>query len=708
MEETRSEMTKVWLLLGGCLGLFLCLACSLGLTSYLVYQQLRNITPDAWATITAVTDPSPLAATTIPTLDLPPAMPTPAQHVTPLRPTPADTSAATPTITIPATPPPTPAETVDWFPPAEIGQNSIPAAAFASLETLYEAIYPPLDYYETALRLGKWELDGRTIAGPTYTLGDTHTFSTDLGQVTARLVAVTPHTYFWVEQGLNLSDTAVTAAANQLENDYYPQLTALFGQEWQPGIDNDPHFSVLHLRLDPDATELGYFYSLDEYPRSLYSDSNEQEMIYLNMSALEVGAELYDGTLVHEVQHLIQWHVDPNEDSWMNEGLSQLAELYLGLHTADYEPYLEQPDIRLNTWEDGDEVIDAHYAAAYLFAVYLWEQLGDTAIQELSRHPANGLAAVRSVLRGYDKRTLEQFVADWAVANYLDDPLANPLYTYRYLDLERPSVEKRIRNLPETRVDTLNQFGVHYYQLLTGGITRIRFAGDTLTPLTDTPPPQGDNTIWFAPAMDETAASLTIPLDLTGLSQSTLQFDTWYQLEEDWDFAYLSISVDDGAAWDLLTPQHLTAGDYGPAWNGRSTDADDAQGGWVSESISLNRYTGQPVLLRFDVLSDSSISEQGFALSHITLAQRDLAEDGRTPDNWTAVGFVQTTWQLPQQWQLRLIQHTPQPEVITLPLNSLNQGQWEVNLGDNEATLVIIPLTPFTNQPANYWLEVGR
>ena len=106
--------------------------------------------------------------------------------------------------------------------------------------------------------------------------------------------------------------------------------------------------------------------------------------------------------MVHEIQHLIQWSMDSNESTWLNEGMSQLAEIYMGLETADTYDYLRQPDIQLNTWDYEDDVVDAHYSGAYLYSVYLWEQLGEDAIQELSRHPANGMAGVRAILEGYD------------------------------------------------------------------------------------------------------------------------------------------------------------------------------------------------------------------------------------------------------------------------------------------------------------------
>lgn len=687
---THDPNRKFWWACGGCLllllALFLCAGLGMGIAVYSYWQDGGFATQP----VALVQTSTPRATPTAVVL-------TPASAVS--QPLPDHTPTATIMPETAVTPLPIPV-------PDTIIQAPIPASAYRDLEKLHNAAYPPRDYFETANRLGKQNLTERTITVPIYQIGDEQTFYTDEGPIDATLAAATTHTYFWVENGLEISQKEAATAANRLEYEYYPLLVNLFGNVWQPGVDNDPRFSVLHLHLPVTSAELGFFSSQDEYPRSLYSGSNQQELIYLNMAAMEIGEEIYYGTLLHEIQHLIQWHVDPNEKTWLNEGLSQLAEIYVGLETADAHHYLRRPHTRLNTWNYDEDVVDAHYGAAYLFVVYLWEQLGDAAIQELARHPANGLSSVRAVLAGYSERSLEQFVADWAAANYLDDPAAGDVYAYRNLDPGTPDLQMRLRQFPYARTDVLPQFGVHYYALSKSGKTTISFAGDTLANLMDSAPLSGQQ-VWFAPAMDETSAQLTLRFDLRGLAEATLRFNAWYDLEEDWDFAYVAVSTDAGATWDLLSPAHLAAGDYGPAFNGRSADATDALNGWVPEAISLNQYVGQEVLVRFEVLTDASILGQGFAVDNVHVPEMSAAKMWETAvSGWEAAGFVQTGWQLPQQWRVQLIHLGSKPQVIPLPLNALNQGQWTVELGSGGGVLVVLPLTPFADDMANYWFEV--
>ena len=693
----RPRSKTFWFMLGGCVTLFTCITCLAvaGVAGYFIIWDEGNNGPVAQVEVTAI----------MATPALPVATPTAAGTLPGNRESAARDAAPAPVPTDVATL--LPALAVN--PPAEIDQQPVPARAAADLALLFEADYPSYDYYETTMRLSSRDLGPRTVTVAPYTIGDRQSFYNGSGRVEATLVAATEHAYFWVEDGLDLSPASVVKAAERFENDYYPRVVSLFGELWHPGMDNDPRFSVLHTTGAGSSSELGRFNSIDEYPRSLYRNSNEQEIIYLNMQQLTVGSQLYFGTLVHELQHLIQWYVDPNEVLWLNEGLSQLAELYVGLDTAGTAEYLQNPDIRLNSWDFDEDIVFAHYAGSYLYLVYLWEQLGDAAIQELSRHPANGMASIQAVLQGYQPdRSLEQFTADWAAANYLNHPAAGPRYAYKNLDLGRPALEERVAEAPFEVIKELNQYGVHYMELDIRGPTTITFAGDTLAELANAPPHGGEQ-MWFAPAVDEMNAQLTAAFDLTGVNQATLTFATWYDLEDDYDFAYLSVSTDGGESWELLVPDQARAGEFGPAFNGRSHDVSSAVDGWLKESISLNAYVDRQVLIRFEVLTDSDTAGHGFAIDDIAIPELGYVNDAETgPAGWLASGFLQIGWQIPQQWTVQLIEGGPDPRVTPLLLNELNQGQWTVDVGKGGAVLVVTPLTPFINETATYWLSLEQ
>lgn len=585
----------------------------------------------------------------------------------------------------------------DAIPPS-VDQRPIPDQAAADLDRLFAVSQPIHDYFGAKGELSGQDAGTRIIAREPEQVGDRAIFHTNDGPRQAELVYMDDLAAYWIESGLTLDRKALLAAADRLRSRYYPLLNRYIGNEWKPGIDGDPLFTILHVLSAPETIELGYFTDENEYPRSLFSHSNEREMIYLNMTQLAPGP-LYDGTLVHEVQHLIQWNLDANEDKWFNEGLSQLAETLTGLNTVDPRPYLEQTNIRLDRWPDQSGDIHPHYAASYLYLLYFWEQLGDAALTELARHPANGLAAVRAVLAGHQSSlSLESFTADWATALFLDGTSSDPRANVAHHSLPQPFFADRVRQLPFEGVSQIEQYAVDYIDLDFSGAATLTFAGDTLVELVDNPPDGGS--IWYAPPANSSRSQLTAAVDLSGLSSATLSFSAWYDLEQDYDFAYLSVSTDGGQNWRLLDTNYGIIGAYGPAWGGTSTTALENKNGWIQESVDLDAYAGQSVQLRFDVLTDFEKFGRGFAVTDLSVSQ--IA----TQPDWRPQGFVETGSVVPQQWQVRLIREGQSPEVIPLVLDGLNRVQTLVDLGSEGGVLIIMPLTPFTDSAAEYWLSI--
>jgi len=97
-------------------------------------------------------------------------------------------------------------------------------------------------------------------------------------------------------------------------------------------IDLDPKIYILVLDIPDDYNRLGtyvagYFEPLNQ-KRGVFRDpntgiklySNEVEMIYIDSHPLDAGSVMAREILAHELQHLIHWRHDPDEDIWINEG----------------------------------------------------------------------------------------------------------------------------------------------------------------------------------------------------------------------------------------------------------------------------------------------------------------------------------------------------------------------------------------------------
>lgn len=588
-------------------------------------------------------------------------------------------------------------------PSARINTVSADLQSFQDLETLYSLQQPLHDYYQADTDLGGYRLGPRTVKADPYRVGDTQTFKVDGEEVFARLVGVNDLAYFWVEEGLDVDASTVQMILDRLQNEFYPRLNTVFGTEWRPGMDGDPHFSLLHLNGLVDSDDLGFFDSINQYPTSVLAESNEQEMLFMNMGELDFGEELYYGTLIHEMQHLIQWNQDGNETVWLDEGFAQLAEYLLDFDTADTYDYFDYPDTQLNSWSYEEREF-AHYAAAYLFAVYFYEQLGEAAVIDLARHPANGMVSVRDVLADYrPNQSLEQFVSDWTVANWINDPLFDNRYGYNLLT-DQPDTASTINRAGYRFDGELPQFAADYIRINRGGEMQLRFAGDTQAELFPIAPHSGQRAYFVPPATD-VSATLTRPFDLRSVRSATLEFWAWYDLELEYDYAYVFVSADNGRSWDPLRVENGVLGYYGSSFNGRSEQELFAEDGWVFESISLDSYAGEEILVRFQVLTDASENGAGFAVDDIAIPELGYFDNAELPSDWELAGFAPVGQALPQQWQVRLIYNESEPRVETLPLDGFNQGEWVRTLPRDGGVLIVIPLTPFVDGDADYWLS---
>ena len=181
--------------------------------------------------------------------------------------------------------------------------------------------------------------------------------------IEASIAVVTEHAYWYVDVNADIPTVALSRAAAEFEERVHPLLTNATGDVWNPGVDNDPRFTVLHTPL---VSAAGYFGSRDEYTKATHPRSNEREMIYMN-SSIEPGTEVYMGVLTHEFQHAVSWNQDGGEESWINEGLAEYATHQAGYAASFVERFLRSPGTQLNFWPNSGRATVPHYGAAELF-----------------------------------------------------------------------------------------------------------------------------------------------------------------------------------------------------------------------------------------------------------------------------------------------------------------------------------------------------
>jgi len=619
-----------------------------------------------------------------------------------------------------STPPPADTQTITPTPdvvqpPSGLWRDAVPPEAIETRRTLEAADIPPRDLIDLTRRLND---PGQPIPEVVrdelwaFEVGDTHEFWVLNGdarkyvQVTARLVYETPHAYFFLEEGVDLNQAKLKRLADRFEESTYPTNREFFGEEWSPGVDNDPHLTILFVRTGG----INYQNSMDEFSRLVNRYSNEMEIVYISADDGELDD---DCMLAHEFQHVIQWAVDYNEETWLFEGFSELACPINGL-TAWYsetmcDAFARQPDTQLNAWSGEIEQAPAQYGASYLFLAYFLERFGTETTRALVAHQENGLDSVDEVLKSLDVDIgFDDVFADWVVANYLNDPsLADG--RYGYLSLFPPSfapeADYEAADLPVERQTSVGQYAADYIVLRGAGSFQVDFAGATLVGLSPTSA-HGGKYAWWGGRGTNSDTTLTREVDLTGLQEATLTFHTWYDIERDFDYAYVEVSRD-GERWTTLPGQTTTNTDpnganYGNGYTGISD-------GWIQEKIDLTPYAGHKVQIRFEYVTDDGPLHAGIFLDDIRIPELDLHYDAELGDaGWVARGFMRSAMLMPQEWLLQLVmQGHAQTTVERLQLNPDNTGRWRVKLDSDEAAALILSgRTRVTTEPAEYWYTI--
>lgn len=588
--------------------------------------------------------------------------------------------------------------------------------------TLEQVIVPSADLRELASRLeGKGPIP-ETLPVPDRfpQLGDKQEFwatDTDTSEnfrITATLQYVSEHAYFWIQDGVDYNAADLKALADGFDQDIYPTDREFFGSEWNPGIDGDPRVYVVYAK-GLGMGLAGYFSSADEVSPLAHEYSNGHETFFFSADNVSFDEEFTYGVLAHEFQHMIHWYRDRNEETWLNEGFSELAMLLNHYDTGGSEfSFTVEPDMQLTNWLGGDADTSANYGASFMFTTYFLGRFGEDVTKALVADQQNGFASIDGVLAAqniHDAQTGEivtgdDVFADWAIANVLmDGTVADGRYSYPMYPTASQVYVSEYVDCPQQNWQTaqVHQYGSDYLSFSCAGDYTFEFRGSPTADLLPIEPYSGDYAFWSNRG-DESDMRLTHSFDLSGVSGPVnLTYKIWYDLEEDYDYAYLLVS-EDGQNWQMVETPSCTSEDpsgnsYGCGWNAQSS-------GWVEESVDLSPWVGKQIQVRFEYITDAAVNGEGLMLDDISIPALNYSTNFEEDDGgWLAEGFVRVYNKLPQTFRVSLIlksssgttveKYRVEPgQILSIPLPITGQV--------SEAMIVINGTAHFTNQLANY------
>ena len=392
----------------------------------------------------------------------------------------------------------------------------------------------------------------------------------------------------------------------------------------------------------------------------------------------------------HEYEHAIHYDHDPDEASWVDEGMADLAPFLAGYgHTAGHLAYyLVYHRTPLTVW--GDTLED--YGESYLFQLYLMENFGGPAfVTALVNEQANGIEGIENQLAAFGYgASFDDIYRDWTVANYLDDislvGRSGALLGYSTLDIPSAdtwgySIQWSIENYYESDnhgnipiprywggyksgtvqwpIGELSAYTPMY--LTYKGISPELISNFRGYNIAGVAAHSGDYQLWGGKGdLLFNVASMKSPI--TPGSNPVLSFWTYYEIEEFWDFGFVQVSTDGGVTWTSLANGHTTDV-YDPNAHpdvvANLPGFTGSSGGWAQEIFDLSAYTGQSIVIRFLYITDWAVSESGFYVDDVLISDDSgtlFSDDLESGSGfWNLEGWQHTTGLVENDWELTFI-----------------------------------------------------
>ena len=318
--------------------------------------------------------------------------------------------------------------------------------------------------------------------------------------ISATLLKIGPEIYYYAEKSWwnsftqterNETFLKIESLDKEFHENIYPTLTATFGNEWKPGIDNDSRMTVLLHPMKDDAG--GYTNYGDEYSILQNPKSNEREMMYLNTDF--IASPMLKSFLAHEFVHVITFNQKEilhgvSEETWLNEARAEYASTILKYDDTfedsnlkqRIQAFIQNPTDSLLEWNSEKR----DYAVVNLFTQYLVDQYGIEILKDSLKSSKAGIASLSEALKvnGFTATFFKVFT-DWTIAVLVNDCSLGERYCYKNENLKNFRVVPQTNFLPFagestfSLVNTTKDWSANWYKLVGGNnILKVEFQGN--------------------------------------------------------------------------------------------------------------------------------------------------------------------------------------------------------------------------------------
>ena len=489
----------------------------------------------------------------------------------------------------------------------------------------------------------------------------------------------------WLRMWDIMTDDQLDYMLAEFDNTIYPTVTSIYGEPLARGDEGQKVWTLLFNIRDyayyhTDATSYiaGYFSASS-------SAENNKNIMHIDTYdwANRTGPGphpgpgdprpyLYEGIFAHEFEHLVHFDIDPDEPSWVDEGLADLAGFFCGYghsegHIAYYMVY--HPFTALTFWGGGLE----DYGASYLFQLYLFEQYGGAAFTSaLVQEQANGIEGIENTLAAFGhKDSFDEIFDNWMVANYADDTRkSGGKYGYETLtvgstDTWGYTIEYALSYnwwgppdeapfaIPSAWLGDPQPYTAHYYRFNCDDDTKVYIDGEDFSGTL----PYSGSYEWYSDAEAWAWRSFYQSFDIPG-GGATLDFYTNFDIEGDWDYGYVEVYDQDTGEWYTLnatgtvdyvaiaqdnpncpTEREPTTYDAAGRWHAFTGNS----GGWIPVSMDLSPFAGHRIDLYFTTWQDGAFTLKMMYVDNISIPEIGFFDDVESGEgDWTSTEWYVT------------------------------------------------------------------
>ena len=394
---------------------------------------------------------------------------------------------------------------------------------------------------------------------------------------------------------------------------------------------------------------------------------------------------LMEGVIAHELEHLLMEYSDTTEVSWVDEGLADMA-IFLnrypagGSHVAYQQVFHRETS--LTRWGGGLE----NYGASFTYFLYLWERAGgegggdytpngvndgpgDRLIQAIFAAQADSLEGVQNAIDSYNTLAIDKLPSadelyqDWVVTMYLDaEGTKYDLHSFE-LGSEEASWGWTIDvandlfwdgrgiykgAMPEPRWSKGNvpaqvalPYGASYERFTNPGSSfAIDFSGE---PSVDIDPPGPATGHWWGGYNNSSDKLLNVTTPVAG--GQTIGFDTWYFIEEGWDYGFVEAQV--AGVWrtvELFNGSTEVTTDQNPHENNTEGNGltGTSGGAYFVDEPQYIHLTGTlpagTTNVRFRYSTDAGYLDAGWFVANVTVNNAPATvASAASPDEWQYV-----------------------------------------------------------------------